>query len=104
MSLAELSSEAWFPLYDFSSRGMMTWILVGNQSQETAEVDINIGGNKVGHYSITAGSRVTPVFPGKMNGPVQVVSTQGQPQLVVSQRVIYNNSFDEVTGMLFNHT
>lgn len=104
MPPSELGSEAWFPWYDNSSPGMMTWILVGNQSQETAEVDINIGGSKVGHYSIPAGSRVTPVFPGKMNGPVQVVSTQGQPQLVVSQRVIYNNSFDEVPGMLFNQT
>ncbi|MHB8858939.1 MAG: Ig-like domain-containing protein [Thermoleophilia bacterium] len=96
----DLASEQWFTWYDSASAGMHTWILVGNQSQSTAEVDIRIGGSLIGHYSIPAGGRVTPLFPGLMSGPVQVVSTSGQPELVVSQRTTFNNSFDELPGML----
>lgn len=96
---ASLTSDQWFTWYDDVSAGMKTWVLVGNQSQETAEVDVKIAGTVVGHYSIPAGGRVTPVFLGQMNGPVQVVSTEGSPQLVVSQRTTYYNSFDELPGM-----
>ncbi len=98
----DLASEQWFAWYDNVSTGMKTWVLVGNESQDAAEVDIRIAGNLVGHYSVPAGGRVTPTFPGQMNGPVQVSSTSGQPQLVVSQRTIFNNSFDELPGMLLN--
>lgn len=94
-----LTSNQWFAWYDDLSAGMTTWVLVGNESQEIAEVDIRIGGQTMGHYSIPAGGRVTPLFPGQMNGPVQVVSTEGSPQLVVSQRTTFNNSFDELPGM-----
>ena len=97
---ADLAGEQWFAWYDNASVGMRTWVLVGNQSQDTAEVDVKIGGSLIGHYSIPAGGRVTPVFQGQMNGPVQVTSTTGQPQLVVSQRTLFNNSFDELPGML----
>jgi len=96
---ASLTSEQWFAWYDDVSAGMKTWVLVGNQSQTTAEVDVKIGGTLVGHYSIPAGGRVTPLYPGQMNGPVQVVSTEGTPQLVVSQRTTFYNSFDELPGM-----
>jgi len=96
----DLASEQWFAWYDNASPGMSTWILVGNQSVDTAEVDILIGGEVMDHYSIPAGGRVTPTFPGQMDGPVQIVSTSGQPELVVSQRTLFNNSFDELPGML----
>ena len=95
---ADLASHQWFSWYDNVSTGMMTWVLVGNQSQETAEVDVRIGGALMGHYSIPAGGRVTPIFPGEMNGPVEIRSTAGSPQLVVSQRTIFHNSFDELPG------
>lgn len=95
----DLSSEQWFAWYDHVSPGMRTWVLVGNQGSETAQVEVRIGGNTVGRYSVPAGGRVTPVFPGQLNGPVQVVSTNGQP-LVVSQRATYNNSFDELAGSI----
>ncbi|MHB8793739.1 MAG: Ig-like domain-containing protein [Thermoleophilia bacterium] len=96
----DLASEQWFTWYDNATSGMQTWVLVGNQSTQTAEVDIVIGGEVMDHYSIPAGGRVTPAFPGRMDGPVQVVSTSGAPQLVVSQRTLFNNSFDELPGML----
>jgi hypothetical protein len=101
-SNAQLASHQWFSWYDNASAGMRTWVLVGNQSQEEAEVDIMIGGELMGHYSIPAGGRVTPVFPGEMNGPVEVKSTAGSPQLVVSQRTIFYNSFDELPGTQVN--
>lgn len=97
-SSAQLSSSQWFAWYDNASSGMKTWVLVGNQSTQTAEVDILIGGVVTGHYSIPAGGRVTPAYPDRMDGPMQIVSTSGRPELVVSQRTIFNNSFDELPG------
>ncbi|MHB1003781.1 MAG: hypothetical protein ACYC1B_08165, partial [Thermoleophilia bacterium] len=81
-----------------TSAGMKTWVLVGNQSQSEAVVDIKIGDQLVGRYTVPAGGRVTPTFPGQMNGPVQVKSTQEGQQLVVSQRTTFYNSFDELPG------
>ncbi len=92
-----LVDNQFFAWYDSASPGMRTWVLVGNQSSEPADVDVKIAGSVVGHYTIPAGGRITPVFPGQMNGPVEVTGTQGR-QLVISQRVIYNSSFDEVGG------
>lgn len=95
---SELYSDQWFAWYDNTSAGMKTWVLVGNQSQSEAVVDIKIGDQLVGRYTVPAGGRVTPTFPGQMNGPVQVKSTQEGQQLVVSQRTTFYNSFDELPG------
>ncbi len=99
---SDLADHQWFAWYDNASAGMRTWVLVGNQSPTPTEVDVKIGGNLVGRYSIPAGGRVTPMFPGAMNGPVEVVSVSGTPELVVSQRTVFNNSFDELPGMLLH--
>ncbi len=93
----DLAANQWFAWYDDVSAGMTTWVLVGNQGQAPVSVDIKIAGSDVGRYTIPAGGRVTPVFPGQLNGPVQVTAEQGS-RLVVSQRTIYRGSFDEVLG------
>ncbi len=98
---ADLDSEQWFAWYDSASAGMKTWILVGNKSSQAVEVDIEIAGENMGRYSIPAGGRVTPVFPGEINGPVKVKGAAGQP-LVVSQRTTFQNSFDELPGTMLN--
>jgi len=92
-----LVSNQWFAWYDSASPGMTTWVLVGNQGQTKVDVDIKIGGRVVGRYQVPAGGRITPVFQGQINGPVEISGTSGS-QLVVSQRVIYYGSFDEVLG------
>jgi uncharacterized protein YcfL len=96
----ELNSDQWFGWYDYASTGMRTWILVGNQSQQTAEIEIQIGDQIVGRYSVPPAGRITPTFPGRMNGPVQVKSSIEGQQLVVSQRTTYFNSFDELPGTM----
>lgn len=98
---ADLDSEQWFAWYDSASAGMQTWILVGNKSNQTVEVDIEIAGSNMGHYSIPPAGRITPVFPGEINGPVKVKGSAGQP-LVISQRTTFQNSFDELTGTMLN--
>lgn len=88
-----------FTWYDSRPENGMkgNWILVANAGQQAAQVDIFIAGNKMGSYSIPAGENVTPQFPNLMDGPVQVVSTNGQP-IIVSQRVLWGGSFNEVMG------
>jgi len=63
-------------------------------------VDIYIAGVKRGSYSIPPGGRVTPQYAGLMDGPVQVVSTNGV-KVFTSERVHFanNTSFNEVMGV-----
>jgi beta-mannanase len=96
-SPARQSSDQWFAWYDSGTPGMLTWLLVGNQGQAETAVDVRIAGSIVGHYTIPAGGRITPVFSGQVNGPVEVTGSAGS-SLITSERVIYYGSFDEVAG------
>ncbi len=94
------------PWYDSVSPGMNgNWVLIGNQADTTATVDVYIGGawkpnpaDKSGHFYVPARGKVTPVFPGTIGGPVQVISRGGE-ELLVSQRVLYRDSFNETMAV-----
>lgn len=88
-----------FTWYDSRPENGMkgNWILVANAGQQAAQVDIFIGGNNMGSYTIPVGGKITPSYPNLMDGPVQVVSTNGQP-IIASQRVLWGSSFNEVMG------
>jgi N-acetylmuramoyl-L-alanine amidase len=98
----EISSSQFFTWYDYRSAGMNgNWVLIGNPSTTaTANCNIYIGGLRVNQnsYSIPPGGRVTPVFRSVMNGPVKVKSSNGVP-VFTSQRVLFKDSFNEVTGI-----
>ncbi len=97
-----------FPWYDSTAGSGMAgnWILISNQGSGDAAVAVYIGGERMrdpqnpakDFFTVAEGGRVTPVFPATMGGPVKVVSLSGQP-LLASQRVIYHDSFSEVTGV-----
>lgn len=88
-----------FTWYDSKpANGMKgNWILVANPGLAAANVDVYIDGDKMGSYSIAPGDKVTPQYADYMNGPVRVESTNGQ-KIIVSQRVLWGSSFNEVTG------
>ena len=48
--------------------------------------------------AVPPGGMITPWFNGWMGGPVKVVSTNGR-KLLVSQRTLYRDSFEEVQGI-----
>lgn len=101
-----LSASQEFTWYDsLPANGMAgNWILIANAGSQPADVDIYLGGVLAEQYSaaggdaLAPGAIVTPQFPGVMTGPVLVRSTNGQP-LLASQRVLYKDSFNEVTGI-----
>lgn len=100
----EALSDSWeFSWYDQQSQGMKNWVIVANMGSQPADVEITIGGNVVAAYTsangnpLQPGQRVTPQFPGVMDGPVLVRSTNGQP-LIASQRVLFRESFNETPG------
>ncbi|MHB0914290.1 MAG: glucosaminidase domain-containing protein [Thermoleophilia bacterium] len=103
-----LSTEYLFTWYDSTrANGMRNnWILIGNQGADEARVEIHVGSRKLhdpanpanDFFTIPAGGRITPSFRDLMGGPVRVVSLEGQP-LIVSQRVLYGDSFTEVMGL-----
>lgn len=95
-----LESAYYFTWYDSNTAGGVKgdWILIGNQGTTDAIVEVYIAGVLKGTYSIPVGGRVTPSYPNTTDGPVRVVSTNRQP-LIVSQRVLYRDSFNEVLGV-----
>lgn len=100
--LADSYEFSWYDSLPQNGMGG-NWILVSNQGDEAADVEIIIGGVKRAEYStamgnaLAPGAIVTPHFPNLASGPVQVRSTNDQP-LIASQRVIYRDSFNEVMG------
>lgn len=97
---SKLASEYNFTWYDDKPENYMrgNWILIGNQDRGTADVDVYIGGRKMGSYSIPEGGRITPQYMGVMAGPVKVTSTNNK-LLIVSQRILFKDSFEEFQGL-----
>ena len=81
--------------YDQQSPGMTNWVLVANPGGGPLTATIKVGGSTLGTYNIAPGKNVTPTFPGRMGGPVQVSATGN---VIASQRVLYNGYFNEVLG------
>ncbi len=95
-----LTTRYWFSWYDGMT--MQTWMSLGAPTTNTQDalVDIYIGGVKmnINSYQIPPGGQVSPNFPGKFDGPVEVRSTNGQ-NILVSERAIYGSSFTETLGV-----
>ncbi|RJQ42516.1 MAG: hypothetical protein C4534_09865, partial [Gaiellales bacterium] len=95
-----LDSTYYFTWYDSLRENMMrgNWILITNMGETDSLTDIYVAGEHKGRYSVAPGQQITPQFTGSIGGPVKVESVNGQP-LLVSQRVIYRDSFNEVMGV-----
>jgi len=103
---AGLGSKYAFPWYDNNSAWGMVgdWIIVGNTSSTDAMADIYIGSltTPVTTLSVPAGGVEFYRTSGPTyDGPVKVAA-QGTEKLVVSQRVIYRDSFNEILGSVTN--
>ncbi len=94
---AALASSAWFSWYDFSTPGMVTWLLVSNQGTAGTDVSVYSGGQQVGgSFTLAPGEVAARTYAGVIGGPLKVVST-GQP-LLASERTVYGISFNEIDG------
>ena len=65
--------------------------------EKVADVDINIGNQPKGSYSIPSNETLIKNYPSVLSGPVKVISTS-ENNIVASQRVVYGNSFNELMG------
>lgn len=83
------------------------WILIGNQNASGKDMGITIAatpmvnvGNGTANFPVNAIATETPSFTGMMDGPVRVTcsSCSGGDKLIISQRVLYKDSFNEVVG------
>ncbi len=101
-----LSNHFYWTWYDMQSPGYSDWVLVSNPGQDhngnpqgTVSATVKIGGAAVWSGAIAPGGRVTPTFPGRMGGPVEVISSGGD--VLASQRVLsnYGTAFNEVPGI-----
>lgn len=93
------------PWYDEQTAGMLDWVLVANPNTNTTTLNpsITIGqdvtSSLMGTYAISPGSNVTPRFTGTQGGPVKVSSSDGSTKALFSQRVLYNNNFNETVSV-----
>ncbi len=92
---SSLSDDYLWTWYDNNSPGYTDWVLVANPGTSSVTYRISIGGSMVKTGTIPAGGRVTPTFPGKINGPVEVTASAN---VIASQRVTAGPSFEEVPG------
>jgi hypothetical protein len=81
------------------------WLLISNYDAVDHDVTIAIdGGNMINPdtgtqiFTVPAGQSIAPAFPNTMAGPVQVITGDASAKLVISQRVIYKDSFNEIVG------
>lgn len=97
---SKLSSEYVFTWYDNKPENSMrgNWVIIGNMDTGDAAVDVYIGDALMGSYNVPEGDRATPSYPDIMDGPVRVVSTNGK-KLIVSQRMLFKDSFEEFQGL-----
>lgn len=98
----QLGSTYAFPWYDnVQAWGMLgDWILVGNTSDTDAMADVFIGDlvTPATTLAVPAGGVAAYMSPTAIfDGPVKVAA-QGSQKLIVSQRVIFKDSFNELLG------
>lgn len=106
---SKLSSHFYWTWYDQLSPGFTNWVLISNPGSGSVYYEITIAGADPGAGSkgtISPGHNVTPTFPGKMGGPVEVRawtdSNKTTPaKIMASQRVLSNGgaAFNEVPGI-----
>ncbi|MHB1389821.1 MAG: WD40/YVTN/BNR-like repeat-containing protein [Thermoleophilia bacterium] len=96
-----LASDYHWTWYDQQSAGSTNWVLVANPGNADVTYQIKIAGvvqpiTADNPGTIPAHGKVTPTFPTKIGGPVEVTSTGGP--VMASQRVLWNGYFNEVLG------
>jgi hypothetical protein len=92
--------------YDQKSPGATNWVMVSNPNSTPIYYEITVAGQDPGPGSkgtIASGQDVTPYFPGKMGGPVEVTAWTDSSKTTVapfmaSQRVLWKGYFNETLG------
>ncbi len=110
-SAESLSGHYYWTWYD--NKSATDWVMVANPSASAAVYyQVKIAGNVKDTGRLAQGGRVTPTYPGVMDGPVEVTSCSAafnvytgdcdspatSPNLIASQRVLLGPSFEEVPG------
>jgi M6 family metalloprotease-like protein len=94
-----LTNKYYFTWND-TKNGNSAWTLVSNPStKDSASVTIKIAGQVKGSKQLYPGETWTPFVADTLGGPVEVSSDL---PVLASQRVIYNGSFNEFSGIASN--
>ena len=102
----DLSDSYLWTWYDNVGSNSNDWVLVANPNTDPIYYEITVAGQDPGLGSkgtIDPGKNVTPKFPDKVGGPLEVRTwtddTKAVPaKSIASQRVIWGPSFEEVPG------
>ncbi len=96
---SSISNDYLWSWYDNLSAGYSDWILISNPSyQYPVSYQIKIGGVVLpgGTGTIAPRSTVAPTFPGRQDGPVEVIASA---PVIATQRTTAGPSFEEVPGV-----
>jgi hypothetical protein len=100
MDLADAGDNADLSWYDNNAAWGMNgdWIIVTNMGTLTTNIDIKVAGVSKKTQSLAAGESYAWMSTTTLTGgPVEVTSDNAQ-KLLVSQRVLYKSSFNELIG------
>jgi hypothetical protein len=94
---SSITNKYFYTWHDTLNTENLVYYLTYNPStNQTANISIKIGGIVRGTYSILPGQLITPEFKNLKGGPIEISS---DINIISSQRVVYNNSFNEIGGI-----
>lgn len=105
--LSDMPSTVNWTWYDMQTPGAQNWVLVANIQPVSIHYEITGPGISPAAYpeasgNLLPGANATPVFPGRIGGPLQVKAwiqgTSTPIPVMASQRVLWNGYFNEVVG------
>jgi hypothetical protein len=91
----QLTNKYYFTFND-TTPGNYAWTLVSNPTNQNRNVTIKIGGITKFTATLIPGQIWTPYTPNLVSGPVEV---EADGNIVSTQRVLFNNSFNELAGI-----
>lgn len=99
INLSNLSSEYSFPFYDTRDSQKRAWILVGNDEDNSADVEVLLNGNLIDSFTLGPREQVQKIYVNQFGGPIVVRNPTTNRDLYVTQRNLYNGSFNEFPGI-----
>ena len=81
--------------------GNYTWVLLSNPNPNPIRVNIKISNIISEFFTIPTGGIITPIFNNLLTGPVSIY-VENNEKVIATQRVLYNNTFNEFAGIPAN--
>jgi len=100
----QLSTEYWFPWYNFAVPGLLNeQFRFANADTTSTTIEVWAGTTKMDTYTLAPGESKRVDYPGLDNGPIRIVSTDNK-KIIAAMRAVWLvdgkfNSYSELMGL-----